>query len=442
MSIGMAAAASPPFDRWRRFREPAFWMSAADAFAVLTAFSLPWSTSLAGIFSACWFCTAAVTTDYSVYFRSLRHPACATPIALFALAAVGMLWSEASWNARLYALSPAVKLLFLPGLFQHFARSNRGMWVFIAFLVSCTLLMVVSWLVLLDPSIALKQDDPQRGIFVKNYIDQGQEFALCAVALAYPIYALWRERRIWPALLLLAIALNLLLNMVFVIVSRTAIVTMPIMLGVFAILHLRWRTSLMILVAGVVLAVISWTASPQLRATVNSVFRDYKLYKEEGIPTSIGLRLEYWQKSLRFIQEAPVAGHGTGSTRLLFERAAVGDPAVRASGNVIGNPHNQTLNVAVQWGLFGVVVLWAMWFSHLALFRGEGIVAWIGLLIVVQNIFTSLFNSHIFDFHEGWMYVLGVGVAGGMMMKQRGGMGADAEAAPAGGEQQIRASGP
>jgi hypothetical protein len=39
--------------------------------------------------------------------------------------------------------------------------------------------------------------------------------------------------------------------------------------------------------------------------------------------------------------------------------------------------------------------------------------------VVVQNIFTSLFNSHIFDFHEGWMYVLGVGVAGGMVLKAR-----------------------
>jgi O-antigen ligase len=35
----------------------------------------------------------------------------------------------------------------------------------------------------------------------------------------------------------------------------------------------------------------------------------------------------------------------------------------------------------------------------------------------VENIFTSLFNSHISDFHEGWMYVLGVGVAGGMVLK-------------------------
>jgi O-antigen ligase len=134
-------------------------------------------------------------------------------------------------------------------------------------------------------------------------------------------------------------------------------------------------------------------------------------------PTSLGLRLEFWRRSLQFFAEAPVVGHGTGSTRGLFEQAATG-PKLLAGSEVIGNPHNQTLNVAVQWGLVGIAVLYAMWWFHLLLFRGEGLVAWIGLLVVTQNIFTSLFNSHLFDFHEGWMYVIGVGVAGGMLLKQ------------------------
>jgi hypothetical protein len=422
MSDSVAAAPDSPLAEWWRWlRRPAFWMPLADTFAVLTAASLPWSTSLVGIFTACWFGAAAMVVDYPAYFRSLKRPAFALPLALFALAVVGTLWSEASWNARLYAVGPAIKLLFLPVLFHYFERSSRGMWVFVAFLVSCTLLMAVSWLVLFEPSLSLQKVNPQRGIFVKNYIDQGQEFALCAVALAYPIYSLLRERNFWPALLLLGIVLGLLANMTFVIVSRTAIVTMPIMLAVFVALHLKWRTSVMIFAAAALLAGASWLASPQLRTTVDSAFRDYRLYKEENIPTSVGLRLEFWQKSLRFIGEAPLAGHGTGSTRKLFERVAVGDPMVQASANVIGNPHNQTLYVAVQWGAIGAVLLWAMWLSHVLLFRGESLVAWIGLLVVVQNVFTSLFNSHIFDFHAGWMYVLGVGVAGGMMMKQRAG---------------------
>ena len=40
-----------------------------------------------------------------------------------------------------------LKLLVLPVLFYHFERSTRGMWVFVAFLVSCTLLMLMSWMV-------------------------------------------------------------------------------------------------------------------------------------------------------------------------------------------------------------------------------------------------------------------------------------------------------
>src|SRR5260370_39349883 len=129
----------------------------------------------------------------------------------------------------------------------------------------------------------------------------------------------------------------------------------------------------------------------------------------------MGSRLEYWRKSLRFIADAPLIGHGTGSTRGLSERPAVGQTGVRAES--VGDPHNQTLNAAVQWGALGVVALYAMWFVHLRLFRGEGLAAWIGLLVVVQNIFTSLFNSHLFDFNEGWIYVLGVGIAGGMVLR-------------------------
>jgi O-antigen ligase len=174
----------------------------------------------------------------------------------------------------------------------------------------------------------------------------------------------------------------------------------------------------MIACAAIIVAALAWIASPQLQKKVTTFSDEYRLYQEDRADTSIGERLEFWRKSLRFFAEAPVIGHGTGSTRGLFEQAATG-PAGLAASQVIGNPHNQTLNVAVQWGVLGVIVLYAMWLLHLLLFRGGGPANWIGLLVVVQNIFTSLFNSHIFDFHEGWMYVLGVGVAGGMVLKAR-----------------------
>ena len=400
--------------------DPAARIRNVDFIAILVAVLLPWSTSGVGIGMVLWLAAMATTLELRPFLRSLQRPICALPIALAALAVLGTLWSDAPWGTRLHAVGPATKLLVLPFLFYHFERSARGMWVFVAFLASCTLLAAMSWVVAFDPSLSLKRPDEPggHGIFVKNYIAQSQEFVLCTVVLAFPIITLLRAGKIRQALLLTAVAASFILNMAFVVVSRTALVTLPVMLAVFAMAHLKWRTNVLLFVATFVLVTLAWTISPQLQATTDRFARDYQIYKEFNQPTSIGLRLEFWEKSLRFFAEAPAIGHGTGSTRGLFEAAATG-PAVLAQGQVIGNPHNQTLNVAVQWGTIGVVILYAMWISHFLLFRGEGLAAWIGLMVVLQNVFSSLFNSHLFDFHEGWMYVLGVGVAGGIVLRAR-----------------------
>jgi O-antigen ligase len=412
--VSAVAKESIPALLWRLWRDPAAWSTTVDVFVILIALSLPWSTSLVAIFAAAMLVSMGPFLDVRAFLQSLKRPICALPIAFFVLAVVGTLWSDAPSGARLYAIGPTAKLLMLPVLFYHFERSARGIQVFIAFLISCTLLTVMSWIVAFDPALALKPE-AEYGVPVKNYIDQSQEFALCALVLAYPVVTLLRTKKTWPAVALAALSLSFIVNMMFVIVSRTAMVTMPIMLAVFALLHLKWRSVVAIMGLLAVLAGLAWATSPQLRRIGGTFLSDYQLYKEQNIPTSIGQRLEYWKKSLGFFTEAPVFGHGTGSTRALFEQAAVGQTGAHAE--IIGNPHNQTLNVAVQWGVIGIVVLYAMWLIHLLLFRGDGLVAWIGLLVVVQNIFTSLFNSHIFDFHEGWMYVLGVGVAGGMVLK-------------------------
>jgi O-antigen ligase len=386
---------------------------------------LPWSTSLVGIFGVVLVLVMLPAIDAGTFIASLKRPVCVAPIALFMLALIGTLWSDARWGMRFYSVAPTAKLLLLPLLFYHFERSRRGVWVFTAFLASCAVMVVVSWIVAYFPELTLKAADAaSRGIFVKNYIDQSQEFALCAVALAYPIATLLRAKRVALALALGALSLAFLSNMAFVIVSRTALVTIPIMLAAFAVLHLRLKTTLIVLCACVVAGAIAWFTSPQLEATVATFEQQYEKYTAEGAATSIGQRLEYYRKSLHFFGQAPVIGHGTGSVEGLFIQSAIGQTG--AAADVVRNPHNQTLNVAVQWGTLGVVILYTMWMSHLLLFRGEGLANWIGLLVVVQNIFTSLFNSHIFDFHEGWMYVLGVGVAGGVVAKARGQVDASA----------------
>jgi O-antigen ligase len=400
----------------RRWRDPAAWTLTVDVLAVLVAVVLPWSTSGVAIFMVLWFLALIPTLDPRALLRTITRFAGALPLAFFALAVVGMLWADSPWPARLHGVNPVAKLLAVPFLLYHFERSQRATWVFAAFLISCALLMALSWIVLFAPEFKVAAT-ASPGVPVKNYIDQSQEFVLCLFALAPLVLSLFDKRRFALAAACTGLMLGFFANMMFVVSARTALVYIPVLLGLFGMRYLNRRAMVLLFAGAVVTAALVWTTSPYLRDRVEAVELEYQNYHEKNAASSTGLRLEYWRKSLRFFANAPIFGNGTGSTKQLFERDATGESG--ASADVIGNPHNQTLNVAVQWGLLGCVVLYAMWFCHLLLFRGTSLSSWIGLLVVVQNVVSSLLNSHLFDFHEGWMYVLGVGVAGGVALRMR-----------------------
>jgi O-antigen ligase len=155
-----------------------------------------------------------------------------------------------------------------------------------------------------------------------------------------------------------------------------------------------------------------------LRTRVLSVPQEIERFETEREVTSSGYRIAWWQQSLEFIRDAPILGHGTGSTREMFRQAAA--KYLGMLEGITDNPHNQTLSIAIQLGLVGVGFLYAMWIAHFLLFRGTEITAWIGAGVVVQNVIGSLFNSQIFYFTPGWIYVIGVGVLGGAILAKRG----------------------
>jgi O-antigen ligase len=386
---------------------------AADGFAILTAAALPWSTTAPAIFIALFLLMMVPALDWGAYARHLAHPACALPFLFVALAIVGVLWSDAPWSARLHGISPTLKLLLIPALLYHFQHSSRGMAVFVAFLASCTLLMVLSWIVLFAPSLKISATVSD-GVPVKNYIDQSQEFTLCAFALALPALLFWQRRQVAASAGCVALIAAFIANMMFVASARTALLCMLVLLALFASLHLRLRAMLTLFAIAACVGALIWTTSPYLHKRITDIAVEYNA-SDLNAPASTAQRLNYWRKSIRFIAAAPLLGHGTGSIRQLFEQDATGETGLRAE--VVNNPHNQALNVVLQWGIVGGILLYAMWSGHLMLFAAGRQEAWIGVIVVVQNVVSSLFNSHLFDFHEGWMYVLGVGIAGGLALR-------------------------
>jgi hypothetical protein len=384
----------------------------ADWLAVATAASLPWSTSATAIGFVLLLLALIPTLDWADVRRELLTAAGGLPVLLVAFGVLGMLWADVSLIERWKGLESFFKLLVIVLLFVHFRRSNRGICVLAGYLVSCILLLVITGVVAAVTPPGSWWVSFEHHTLVKSGATQSGEFVTCIFGMLYLAAECFEQRRWWWLVGLVAVMLGMLGNMFFVATGRTALVVIPMLLVLFAAKKLSRKGAALLFACGVVLTAAAWFASPYLRDRTTQLWTDYQEYRDTNTPTSSGQRVVFYENSIKFIKQAPIIGNGTGSIGALFYGTV-------ADGYKSNNPHNQTFAVAIQLGLVGAAILWAMWIAHLMLFRGPGLAEWAGLVVVVQNIVGSLFNSHLFDFGQGWIYVLGVGVAGGMVLKKR-----------------------
>src|SRR5262249_12359061 len=136
--------------------DPAARLRNVDLLAMLIAILLPWSTSGVGIAVLLWLVALIPTVEPSALLLSLKRPVALLPVVVFILPLVGPLCSEPTCPERLQAMSPVAKFLVLPLLIYHFGRTDRGVKVFVTFLISCVTLAVVSCIVALDPELSAK----------------------------------------------------------------------------------------------------------------------------------------------------------------------------------------------------------------------------------------------------------------------------------------------
>lgn len=407
----------PPLDLDRLQR-------AALVAIVFVAVSLPWSTSATAIAVPIWLCLLVPTLTWADLRREMTTPEAALPVLLVALGVAGIFWSEAGLKGSIGGINSFVKLLAIPFLFVQFRRNRGGSMVLAGYLASCAMLLLTSYLFVLWRRLDLPPDFPrprflfnhELGVPVKDYIAQSGEFIFAICALLW-LCLRWTTSGRYALAVFGACAMGAFLaNIGYVITAKTSLVVLPILFVVFGLRFLRPQAALLLFIAGAAVAVVLWMSSSYLRVRVEAVLPEIRGYFTHETVSSSAERLEYWKKAFEFAREAPFIGHGTGSIPALYRQAVSG---TGLSAEVTTNPHNQTAAVAIQLGLAGVALLWGMWLVHLWMFRGPSLAAWAGFIVATQNIVGSAFNSHLFDFTQGWTYVVGVGVAGGVIQRLR-----------------------
>jgi hypothetical protein len=389
----------------------------ADWLVVVIAVVLPWSTSATAICIVAWLLALLPTLNLASIRREVESAAGGLPVLLWCLGVVGMLWADVSWSERLHGLGSFHRLLAIPLLLTQFRRSNHATPVVYGFLASSALAVIATYVLTLTPGLTWRGPRAD-GIAAHDDIFQGSVVVICGFgALGHAAVKAtkhhWQAAFVFTAVAAVFLPYFLLVSAF----SRSAAVIVALMTLLLGWRLSRYKGLLGACALAVVVGVASWMTSPALRDRVHNSLDELREYSATNKATSVGQHVAFLKESLTIIYSAPVIGHGTGSIPNEFRQVTAG--ASGAAAVVTVNPHNQTLAVAIQLGLLGAVVLWSMWMAHLRLFGGEGVIAWIGTIIVSENIVSSVVHSHLFDSAHGWLYVFGVGVLGGVALRQR-----------------------
>ena len=388
--------------------------------AVATAAMLPVSTSGQAIALSIFVVLAILTVKREEWLATLVAPAAAIPVALYALIVIGMLWSPTPFAAG-GGVGHYAKLLLIPVAMACAFTPRQGLQIGYGFLAGCLVVLALSFLsffILLPAPFRHAMD----GVPVKDNAVQSGCFALCAFALALGGVSAWVEGNRRRAAAMLILALVFLADIFMIFISKTGILMTAALVALFVVQTEGWRRSLLIATPVVLIAAIAlWTSPPAQRRLAEIATDIHAVDSGKGTSEatlSTASRLDFWRKAVEFIEQAPLFGHGTGSTKSLYQSLEATRPS--PYGEAVPDPHNQFFAIAIQVGLVGGAILLAMWAVHFSMFVGGSFACALGQAVVIQNLIGSLFNSHLSTVTQGMLYCLAVGLLGGIVQRARG----------------------
>lgn len=374
-----------------------YFQSLSQIFAVITAFVLPLSTAALMIFfSATVLCCLLAGNWYEKYLILRYNPMALMFVLFFVLFLIGLSYTTVPRPVGLHTVTKYSKFLLGFFLFSTFRNEKTAVAAFFAFLIAASITLLLSFIKFFGHSDLLHRFGPDSGVF-KDHIFTGFLLAFtsyCFAIFAFSIKNAWR----WLFVLLF---LATTYNVLFINLSRSGYVVLFSLLLLLASQLYTWRG----LLAGVLISIFLCGGLLFLPANFKQQFNlahsEITQYEHGNFATSIGLRLEFYHTSLKLLKKHPWLGTGTGS--FAEDYLAIAHDKQFATRN----PHNEYLNMAVQFGLLGFVILIAMFIVHAwASFQLQGLRKYFAQAVLVSIAVGSLFNSWLMDVTQGCFYVI------------------------------------
>lgn len=302
-------------------------------------------------------CAILGTGTRERFLAAVKHPVVIGSSAWFLILALSAFHAPGG-SDRWEALGVYKALLYpfiVATLLETQQWRNRGLF---AFALAAGVVLLISWAQFLGlaPMREIAETNVAfRYTVFKEYTQQGIQFLVLAVmALSFATVESSRTRR----RLLWLVAALAFINVVFLLQSRTSyLIVAPLLLyWIWRLCVARfggWRGG----AAGLMLlALIGATAllTPRVQQRLTQAEQDVSLYASKREPTSMGIRLELWQRTLPIIGSAPLFGHGLGQWRHEYEAQTKGLPDFSAF--MMGHPHQEMLYILSEEGIAGLAI--------------------------------------------------------------------------------------
>lgn len=299
---------------------------------------------------------------------NLRGPAVhamLASVALWGLLALSTVWSIIPASQSLHAALKYRSFLLLPLFALFLLSATHRQLVLRAFQAGCLLLMGLSYAVAWHWIAPIgRYGEPGNAVIFRHHITHSLLMAIFAFQCLQ--IAIDKAQPCWRWRIPAACAgFAAILNVLMLVQGRTGYVVVFVLFAYALWLYLprprlggvplsRVRSLLLAAFLSAAAAVLTYQTVPTFQQRIDSIFTEITAFKSHRAPTSAGLRVYFWSRSLDIWRDHPLLGVGVGAWRTAYNHYA--DPNADAEFFGHGHPHNEYLHIAVQAGGLGLAM--------------------------------------------------------------------------------------
>ena len=371
------------------------------ACAALFAIVLP--TALPNIFLALFLFFSILGGNFRFKYELIVSNSIALIcIAIFLLLVIGLVYTSASMDDALSMLKKYSKFIYVPLLLCAFHEQRWKKIGYVAFISGVTLMMFLSYMTL----FGWQPESIYAGAYAGPYYDENIVFRsriAHATLVAFLVYLFIQHaitnNQLIIRVLFIGLAIFASINVLIMVPSRSGQVLWVVLMLLLVYQHFDWKRIIVGLIIVPVLAVGVLIMSETSRIRIIEVKNDIELIKEGNYSTSLGYRVIWAKGGWDAFKRSPIIGTGTGSFYNEFKKYLQTKGVEDAEKYYSKNPHNGYVNVGVQLGCLGLIILFLLFIQQWRISNsfsdfGSNIAKGFVVTVVISNFMNSFIYSH------------------------------------------------